>query len=151
MRVTEWRHWLVFTAAFLVAAGVGNCAKGEDNDTPVRVSLCEVLAHPAEYSGKSLIITVRITSTKEGSSLWHPSCRKVGVALQFDASATSGQGIADLREVLRLHGLSNYPVIATLTGVFIYDQYDEVRHRRRSVFKATAATDIKQSHDVEHR
>lgn len=96
-------------------------------------------------------MTVRITSTKDGSSLWSPECRKFGLDLKIDASARSQKGISDLYQAMKLYGLSDHPVVATLTGVFIYDQYDETRHRRRSVFTASAATDIKQSVKEEHR
>jgi len=40
------------------------------------ISLCEVLAHPVDHSGRTLRLTVRITATKDGSFLWTPGCRK---------------------------------------------------------------------------
>jgi hypothetical protein len=140
----------MLTVALFLAVGVDNYLNAQ-TEKLVTVSLCDVLARPKAFSGKSMTMTVRITSTKEGTTLWNPACKGLGVDLQTDASARSQPGISALYQALRLHGLSDHPVIATVTGIFIYDQYDEVRHQRRSVVKATAATDIKQSDVVEHR
>jgi hypothetical protein len=145
-----WLRWGMFLSVFLLSSHIETLAKGEDIKS-VRVSLCDVLAHPKDFSEKSLIVTVRITATKEGASLWSPDCKKFGVDLLTDASAKSQPGIVALDQVLRLHGMSNHPVIATLSGIFINDEYDEFRHLHRSVFRATAATDIKQSENEEHR
>jgi hypothetical protein len=120
-------------------------ALAESSDAPPRVALCEVLAHPAEYSGKTMTMTARITATKEGSFLWSPSCRNLGLTLQIEDQAKSDTGIQSLLEMLRRHGLSDHPVTATLTGVFLYNQQDEYRNRRRSVFRVSAATEIKQA------
>jgi hypothetical protein len=149
MRDARWCRWLMVTPALLLSTTTGLYARGGDSDPPLSVSLCDVLAHPAVYSGKSLIVTVRITSTKEGASLWSPDCRKVGVSLHIESRL--GQGIPELYRALNLHGLGDHPIMATLTGVFTTDDYDEFRHRQRSAFKATAATDIKRTRDVERR
>ena len=96
-------------------------------------------------------MTVRITKTKDGTSLWNPSCAKHGIGMLMDAPSGSRPGLSELRRALTLHGLSDHPVIATLTGVFLYNDYDEIRHRHRSVLKVIDAVEIKQSETVEHR
>jgi hypothetical protein len=150
MRIAKWPRSFMLVGISLLSAGVRNGSAAQ-TEKPVNVSLCDVLARPKDFSGKTLIMTVRITSTKEGSFLWSPECRKLVLHLEIDASARSQKGISDLYQALKLYGLSDHPVVATLTGVFIYDQYDETRHRRSSVFNASAATDIKQSVKEEHR
>ena len=129
---------------FLTAVGSGY-GIAEGSDAPPKVALCEVLAHPADYSGKAMTMTARITATKEGSFLWSPSCRNLGLTLQIEDQAKSDTGIQRLLEMLRQHGLSDHPVTATLTGVFLYNQQDEYRNRRRSVFRVSAASEIKQA------
>jgi hypothetical protein len=141
----KWAFFCVF-----VLAG-GPCAHGETNGPSVSVSLCDVIEHPRDYSGKSVVMTVRITATKEGTSLWNPSCAKDAIGMLIDAPSESGPGLLELRRAIKLHGLSDHPVIATLTGVFLYNDYDEIRHRRRSVLKVIDAAEIKQSQTAEHR
>ena len=128
--------WAVFGCGYAAAQSSGVSSK---------VALCDVLAHPADYSGKTLTMTVRITATKEGRFLWSSSCRNLGLPLQIEDQAKSDMGIQGLLEMLRQHGLSDHPVAATLTGVFFYNQQDEYRNRRRSVFRVSSATDIKQA------
>jgi hypothetical protein len=94
-------------------------------------------------------MTARITATKEGSFLWTPACRNLGVvSLQLEGQAESDSGLKGLQEMLRSHGLSDHPVIATLTGTFTYNQQPD-EHRHRAVFRANAASDLKQSDRVE--
>lgn len=143
MRNRQLFRWVV-SASLLAwtAFGCGYVA-AESRGASSKVAFCEVLAHPADYSGKTLTMTVRITATKEGSFLWSSNCRKLALSLQIEDEAKSDTGIQNLLKMLRLHGLSDHPVVATLTGVFLYDQEDE-HHRRRSVFRASAASEIKQ-------
>lgn len=135
----------------LLLAGISLSAQSATSHGADSVSLCEVLSHPATYGGKSVIVTVRILSTKEGASLWSPDCRRLGVWLRIEPEARTGPGIAELREALAQHGLGDHPVIATLTGVFQPDHVDDVTHRKRPVFVALAAQDIKRSQKVERR
>jgi hypothetical protein len=145
MRKREWIRWIA-TVSFLFLLVVGSgCAIAQSKDAPAKVALCEVLAHPADYSGKTMTMTTRITSTKEGSFLWSSSCKNLGLALQIEDRAKSDAGIQSLLEMLRQHGLSDHPVTAMLTGVFLYNQQDELRNRRRSVFRVSSATEIKQA------
>lgn len=132
-------------SASLLVLTVFGCgyAAAETGDASSKVALCDVLAHPTDYSGKTLTMTVRITATKEGSFLWSSNCRKLGLSLQIEDEAKSDADIQNLLKVLRLHGLSGHPVVATLTGVFLYHQENE-QHRRRSIFRVSAASEIKQ-------
>ena len=118
-------------------------------DSSSATSLCEVLAHPVDHSGRTLRMTVRITATKEGSFLWTPRCRNLGVvSLQMEGESESESGMKALQDMLRAHGLSDHPVIATLTGTFIYNQQPD-EHRHKAVFRANAASDLKQAERVE--
>lgn len=123
--------------AFLLLAGSALAADAG----PLKVSLCEVLKHPADYSGKKLVLRVRITATKEGAFLSDSECAKLGIDLWTDPAVRSDPGLSALHKALR-----EQSVDATMTGVFVPDQYDEIRHRRRSVFKATSAAEITEPH-----
>ena len=143
MRNCELIRW-VLSVSFLVLTVFGCCyAAAQSNDAPSKVALCDVLARPAGYSSRTLTMTVRVTATKEGSFLWSSNCKKLGLSLQIGDEAKSDAGIRNLLKMLRLHGLSDHPVVATLTGVFLYNQEDE-QHRHRSVFRVSAASEIKQ-------
>lgn len=126
----------------------GSCAAFA-HGTPAKVTLCEVLARPAEYSGKTLTMTVRVTATKEGSFLWSPGCKNLQMPLQIEGQAKSNSDIQNLLEMLRLHGLSDHPVIANLTGVFLYNQHDEYHSFPWSFFRVSAATHVRQSDSIE--
>jgi len=128
----------------MTVVGNGYAMAGND-DPPPRLALCDVLARPAHYSGRTMTMTVSITATKEGGFLWSSSCRNLGLTLQIEDQAKSETGIQNLLEMLRQHGLSDHPVTATLTGVFLYNQKDEYRNRPRSVFRVSSATEIKQT------
>jgi len=118
---------------------------------PQEHSLCDVLLHPKKYSGTTLMLKVRITATKEGSGLWDPACPNLGVDLLAIKDADSNETLVELYRMLRIHGMSDRPVIAMLTGEFTADQYDSLRDRHRSVFTVAAAADITQTKRVEHR
>jgi hypothetical protein len=133
------RVWIVSILLLLTVVG-----RVHASSPPSEAGLCEVLAHPSSYSGKTLNITARITSTKEGSFLWDKSCRNLVVALRIGDEAKSDAGVQNLLQMLRLHGLSDHAVIATLTGVFLYDQRVENTDRSRSIFRVSAASQIKQ-------
>jgi hypothetical protein len=136
---------------FLLPCGLGLYAQDEGSKKINPVSLCEVLSHPAAYVGNNVTVTVRILSTKEGASLWNPDCRRLGVWLRIEPDARTGPGIAELGQALALHGLGDHPVIATLTGVFDPNHYDDIAHQKRPVFRAIAAKDITRSRNVERR
>lgn len=119
--------------------------------TAVEVSLCDVLKDPAHYAGKTLMMTVRITSTKEGASLWNPGCSKLGVSLHVDREYQSESGIAELYREMDKHGLSGRPIIANVTGIYDVEYLDPIRHRKRIVFRAETARDIRRSTKPEFR
>ena len=108
-----------------------------------KVSFCGLLAHAAKYSGRVVVITVRISTFKEGALLWSPECSKKGVGLLIEEE--SGSGVPELRRRILPHPDYGHPLIATLTGVLDPKYYDKVRHRKRAVFKVIAARDIHRS------
>jgi hypothetical protein len=118
---------------------------------PMKVPLCEVLTHPKKYSGSNLVVTARFTATKEGTDLWDRDCPGLGVDLLENPVADSHPDMVELYRMLKDHGMSDHPVMATVTGQFKTDQYDAARDRRRWVFIAAAASDISQTKRVEHR
>jgi hypothetical protein len=72
-------NWFMSQFMLLLLAGAAPCTCRADGRSVEPVSVCEVLNHPATYAGKTVKITVRILSTKEGASLWSPECREMGV------------------------------------------------------------------------
>jgi hypothetical protein len=145
---SRWMRSLLFLVLF---CGWSHCARAESSGNPPAVSLCEVLSHPTDYSDRTLTLTVRITATKEGSFLWVHGCKSLGVVtLVMESQSESESGIKVLEDMLRSHGLSDHPVIATLTGTFTYDPQANAP-RYRAVFKARAASGLKQSEHVERR
>ena len=118
---------------------------------PIKLPLCEVLTHPSKYSGRSLIVTATFTATKEGIDLWDRRCPGLGVDLLENPAVDSHPDMVELYRMLKDHGMSDHPVMATVTGQFKDDQYDSVSDRRRWVFIAVAASDISQTKRVERR
>jgi len=145
MRKHEWMRWIATVSLLFLTVIGSDYAIAESSAASPKIALCEVLAHPADYSGKTMTITARITATKEGSFLWSPNCKNLGLTLQIEDQAKSDVGIQSLLEMLRHHGLSDHPVTAMLTGIFLYNQQDEYRNHRRSVFRVSSATEIKQA------
>jgi len=145
-KIWSLRMTLVAALPLLLAGHLR--AQVDSIGVPHATSLCQVLAHPADHSGRTLRMTVRITATKEGSFLWTPGCRKLGVvSLQMEGQLESKSGMKRLQDMLRAHGLSDHPVIATLTGTFIYNQEPD-EHRHKAVFTVNAASDLKQADRV---
>lgn len=141
--------WFVCFAVQFTPATVEGQSVAESAAT--EVSLCDVLKEPAHYAGKTLMMTVRITSTKEGASLWSPGCSKLGVSLHVDRKHQSESGIVELYREMDKYGLSDHPIIATLTGIYDVEYFDPIRHRKRIVFRAETARDIKRSTKPEFR
>ena len=140
---------------FIVAAiSVSACflsGRPRVDDQHLEITLCQMLTAPTEYTGKKIVLTARITSTKEGANLWSPACPRIGINLHVDQEFRSAPGIPELYRALALHGLGDHPVIATLTGFLDNDYFDEIRNQHRRVFKAIAASNIRQSQRVERR
>jgi hypothetical protein len=149
MNNRAWLRRMMPAAALLVVVAGTSCAQADSGGAPESASLCLVLAHPTDFSGKTMRMTVSITATKEGSFIWTPACRGLGVvSLQLEGQTESESGLKGLRDMLRSHGLSDHPVIATLTGTFTYNQQQD-EHRHKAVFKASAASDLSQSERLE--
>ena len=145
--VELFRDWSSSSSRLVFTELLGKLA----HKSPLKISICELLAHPSQYAGISVVMTVRITATKEGASLWDPACTKVGLRLHSDPATSSDPAMLELDRVLNEHGLSDHPVIATLTGEFRQNHYDDIRHQAKAVFNAVAASDIRQSQSIEHR
>lgn len=141
--------WIVCFAVYFAPTKVEGQSAAEG--AAIKVSLCDVLKQPAHYAEKTLMMTVRITSTKEGASLWNPECSKLGVSLHVDRESQSESGIVALYREMDKYGLSDRPIIATLTGLYDVEYFDPIRHRKRTVFRATSAKDIKRSTKPEFR
>jgi hypothetical protein len=145
MRKRE-RIQLIASLSVIFLSGFGRCyAEAENTEATPTVALCKVLAHPTDYSGKTITITVHIASTKEGTFLWSASCRNLVLALQIEDQARSDESIRDLLQMLRQHGLSDHPVTATLTGLFLHNNQRGNSNRHRSVFRVRSASEIKQA------
>jgi hypothetical protein len=148
MKIMQWGLKLFFFIAVLVAGYEGLYAARGDEKAP-NVSVCDILRNPSIYAGKALTVTAHITSTKEGAYIWSPDCSKRGITLHFETK--SGTGIADLYRELDKHGLGDHPIIATLTGIYMRDHYDDIRNLHYPIFSVIAATDVKRSRNVEHQ
>ena len=144
----QWLLKSLFLVAVLIAGNESFHAGRGDEKAPT-VSVCDILRNPSNYVHKTLTVTARITSTKEGAYIWSPDCSKRVITLHF--ATKSGLGIADLYRELDKYGLGDHPVIATLTGVYVRDYYDDIRHVHYPVFSAIAATDVRRSRNVERQ
>jgi hypothetical protein len=113
--------------------------------------LCEVLKSPAAFVGKSIEVDVHITSMKEGTSIWSPDCPKLGVVLVTTLEEGPESGIPDLRKELAQYQRSSRPVLAMLSGVYMPDYFDDIRHRKYPVFRAYAAKAVRRSTSPESR
>jgi len=117
------------------------------------VSLCELVEHSAKYVEKSVTTTVRITATKHVTELWDPACPNLGVDLWFRQPETTSPGMLQLHEALNTFGMGDHPVIATLTGTWMGEQYREHQfiQQPRIVLEVIDAADVHRSTKVERR
>jgi hypothetical protein len=115
------------------------------------VPLCELLKQPSKYAGKALTTTARITSFKEVTGIWDPACHGLHADLHTAESARSTASIVELDDTLRKHGMGDYPVIATLTGTLLPNQWEEHAFlpQPRLVFLASSASNIGRSKVIE--
>ena len=90
-------------------------------------------------------------SMKEGSSISSPDCPMLRVALVTTLEAGPESGIVSLRKEMSQYQFASRPVLAILSGVYVPDFPDDVRHRRYAVFKASAARDVRRSSHSERR
>lgn len=77
---------LVLAAGQTETAGHG-AAKGQSVE---KVSFCDLLARPAAYSGRLVVITVHIQMFKERVSLSSPPCSKKAVWLLIESESGPG-------------------------------------------------------------
>lgn len=147
MKTEKWIRSLV-ALGVLVVSGVGVCWASSSERTSARADLCDVLRTPSKYAGKTITVVARISLTKEGGFLWSPGCSKRRVRLIIDLKDESGTAGGFLA-ALRRHGLSDHPIIATLTGIYVPDYYDDTRNLRYPVFRVTGVAQVTRSRDVE--
>ena len=115
----------------------------------LHLSLCDILNNPTAFSGSPIVVRVRIYADKENTYIWEPTCKGRGISMQVDPSAESDPGVTKLIRLVHTYPNFGHPVIATLTGTFLYDHYDEIRQERRSILSVTAASDMSRSPNVE--
>ena len=152
MRHSENVRLTIMVVALLVLPTGRSIARGQDSGVVRQsVALCELMGNPEPYAGKVVTVTARLTSTKDGTSMWDPGCKTMGLELEIVPSSRSNPDIGRLQLALKQHGLSDHPVMATLTGTFLYNKYDAVRRRARSLFSAISAADVQQSSVIERR
>jgi hypothetical protein len=77
--------------------------------------------------------------------------RSLGIDLSIDFDVHSDNGFESLEAALKAHGLSDYPVIATIEGNFTPDRYDSIRRRKRTVIVVRKVKGIRQSSARERR
>jgi len=146
----------VCATMFLVSCALllGEDRNGETSPTTLdaarTLQLCKLLSNPKVHSGKVVDIQARITSVKEGSNIWDPDCPNLGAILIVDPSPDADPSIHELDRMMRLHGLSDHPVTASLVGVL------KIENRRPSnrkvlVFTAQKARNIGQTKQRELR
>src|SRR5258707_65488 len=109
--------YLIIWFSLVQFRGVGGASLTTADKPPLQPTLCELFAHPERYSGKDLMVSARITQTKDGSDIWDPGCPNSGAVLRTNPSTESDPTIVELYRTLRIHGLSDHPVTATLFGV----------------------------------
>ena len=117
---------------------------------PQKVQLCEVLKHPQKYADRILTVSARITASIEVANIWDPDCRKFGARLQIGTVDRNNPSILALYREMGAHGLSDHPLMASLTGVFKYYP-PEQGNRERRVFIAREAADIRRPEIVERK
>ncbi len=84
---------------------------------PEATTLCEILAAPRSYSGKTVLVTASVAVTREGSLIWQDGCDNSWVGLQFNEPLRSDHDLADL---LVHYRASNRPLTASMVGTFRY-------------------------------
>jgi hypothetical protein len=142
---------------FALVLILGCSAGSRQHDVPLAqiptVALCELLQQPSKYAGKSVTTTARIASSKEVTGIWDPACRRLGADLHTAESARSTASIVELDDKLRKRGMSDYPVIATLTGTLLPNQWEEHAFlpQPRLVFLVSSASNIGRSPTIERR
>jgi hypothetical protein len=151
MIVGFWKNiGVLLLICILSGCFYSRCTVGAASGEATAATICAVLAAPKLYTGKPVEVVARITRTKEGIGLWNPSCGNLGIDLLIDFNETDKPGFKELEEALKVHGLSDHPVIATVQGVFTFNHYDKFRKQKRPILIADRILDIHQSSNVEH-
>lgn len=93
-------------------------------ETPMKVSLCDVVKSMKQYNGKLIAVPAQYDSDGfENSGLSNPACRDTGLALSLQYST---KGVESLLAALHhgTPGTVDKLITATFIGVFHYDPKD---------------------------
>jgi hypothetical protein len=151
MKITIWCSFLVLGLLARNSASSQQPTVGSP-EVPT-ITFCELLKAQSKYAGKIVTTTAQITSGRHVTGIWDPACRGLGADLHTADSARSKPSIVELDETLLKHGMGDYPVIATLTGVLLPNQREEHSFlpQPRLVFLVSSASSIHRSSKIERR
>ena len=135
---------LVLPVAIHAQSGIGNT--GTTTQT-----VCALLASPSQFSGRSVRISAKMTSTKEGTDLWDGECPHLGIVLWVQRQLQEQEDFRNLTSLLAAHGLSSRPVVATFEGIYLHNWRDSSGAVRRDVLMASRVENAHQSADIERR
>jgi len=131
-----------------------SCVSAQDAHNPQAAlsstSYCATFKSPGSYLGKQVRIRARITATKEGTYLWDPQCRSTFAQLNYQDDPQNIKSLANLADFLMQYGLSDHPVIATLTGSVKKRRCDGSLWRSCFVFVAQESSDVTLSDNIDH-
>ena len=107
------------------------------------VPFCELVKNSQQYSGKIVTTTARITRFKHGTGLGDPAC-PISADLQIEETQRASPDMRQLDEALSRHGISDHPIIATLTGTWMGRQYTDNKFilQPRLVFRVSDAHNV---------
>lgn len=129
--------------------------KDDELASPASISLplCELLKNRKAYVGEFVTFTAHITAGKHVTGLWDNGCPNLGADLRLQESSRRSDSLRELEAMLRKHGLTDRPVIATLTGKWLGEKYEEHQFiaQPRLIFEASSASDTHQSRTPERR
>ena len=136
--------WIVITG-LLMAISLSK-QKAEPQETAV----CQIVQTPKDYLGLRLRIRGNIYSDKENLIVWDSSCSNN--PLPWYAAKDSAD-LVSLRRLLKMHGTSDHPVIATLSGTLRANTPTPGIHvhRFRYLFEVDGASNVMISTQAQRR
>jgi hypothetical protein len=114
------------------------------------VLFCDAFKSPDTYVGKQIRFRARITATKEGTFLWDPQCRNTFALLHYKNETQNTTSMSNLSGFLMRYGLSDHPIIATLTGSVKKQRCADSLWRTCLVFVTHEASAVTLSGNIEH-
>jgi hypothetical protein len=115
------------------------------------VPLCDLIKDSANYSGRNVTTTARVSAGRHVTVIWDPACRGAGATLEFEKSSESVAGVRQLEAELDKAGVGDHPLIATLSGIWVGTKRTDNGFiaQPRIVFRVTDASNITRSAKVE--